>query len=171
MLTLSQSNGDGGCACACKCHALFGDNLDVVISGYSDCGCFDVNNPDPGPKSGQVIDKTGIEGIFTAAWNGTFWEVEIGTVKIQLYQETIFGPDGCTTPVGDPISFTLRIAITCSGNNVLSANIATTTIPPDSSFSSFIFIGSGSINIPISNTIDCIDQQFAKVDVVTLSHP
>lgn len=105
-----------------SCHDLLGDTLSGAISGILGCGgCYTVT---PSPPLFVAFDYTssftGINGAFTANWDGTSqWIATIGSTTVTSYTST----DG--TCSGTPTTSTSNVFlfITCAGKNFWTAVI------------------------------------------------
>lgn len=107
--------------CCCGfCHALFGDTLDVVVTGVVSCDCIA-----GGPDSSYVI--TGVNGSFTAAWDASSaWTVVVGSITYTQWESG----DGTCSGESITASADLTLYITCTGNNHLVVFIGTGSLPP-----------------------------------------
>lgn len=127
----------GPCLPAC-CGCPTDGDLDVVISGYTSCGCFTDN------LGGiyQFTAHTGITGAYTIpiVTPGTpAWQGVIGTVTVQKYSNL------CVTLDGAPFDVDVIIDILCDPStspDVLSVNITLASSPPN--ISALFFTGAGS---------------------------
>lgn len=106
--------------CGPKCHDKWGDTLEAVFSGITDCsGCYTIGVSPQDVK----FTFTGVNGgPFTATWDAgssTWISLAIGTVTISVYGSS----DGTCT--GMPTDFTQNVdlSISCSGNNLLNINV------------------------------------------------
>jgi len=100
-----------GCCTPKECHDLWGDTLDVVISGISACGCFSTS-----PTDHYSAAISGVSGSYTAVWNTTtlLWEVVVGSVTYTTYSD-----DTCTTPSGTIGPLDVKLFILCTANCIL----------------------------------------------------
>lgn len=101
-----------------RCHDALGDSLNVAISGIMGCSsCYTIN---PGGGAVDVeFTFTGLNGLFTAAWNAgtSAWEVIIGTVTVTFFASA----DGTCT--GSPTTSTadVLLSLQCTGDNSFTA--------------------------------------------------
>lgn len=107
------------CTGCCKfCHDGLGDNLSVAISGILKCpDCYTIN---PGGGAADVkFSFTGLNGLFTAAWNAgtSAWEVVIGTATATFYASSDGSCTGSTTTSEADVVLSLQ----CSGENQFTA--------------------------------------------------
>lgn len=155
----------GGCI---TCHPLLGDNLNVVNSGVTVC--------DPCLSNGTLninITFTGINGAFTAIWDGTVWTVVVGTATKTRYPD---GGGGCEGDADVETQDAIQ-TITCSGDNVLSSSI-TASFAPDPGLVQFLQ-ATGTINAAMTNTLGCgfegggsiLDVGTAGTGTVTVTFP
>lgn len=158
---LSQPNGVGGCECPCKCHALFGETLDAVVSGVTEClTCFQSG----GAGFGFVVQFVGVNGGHSIPYiGGESWQKNIGLSTLTIWNN---GDSSCD---GDPIAVEnpqILLSISCDiSTNLMSGSII---IPASGSLGGFISIfgSSGNIDTLWVNTLtfaDCSTQPNAVV--------
>ncbi len=153
MLRLSQPNGSGGCECPCKCHDLFGDTLEAVIGGITEClTCFSSG----GAGFGFIAQFAGINSGHSVPYvGGNVWSKDIGIVTVTTWNN---GDDSCT---GDPVDTS-----TASANISISCNPATNSflvgvnVPAFGSLSGplTLFSGGGMLDTIMANSFtnpDC----------------
>lgn len=103
--------------CCGTCHDLWGDTLDVVVSGISECnGCYTVPIGGGSFKDFEV-DWTGINGSHTLTWDGSQWTATIETGNITIRQYASF--DGTCTGLEDTFTGDTDMAVVCTGDNIL----------------------------------------------------
>lgn len=136
-----------------NCVDFFGKDLAVAISGVGscdDCYPFAVG---PGLHDGFQISFTGVNGMFTAVWDGTSsWTVVIGTGTVLHYAS---GDGTCT---GDPETITgnITLLLACTDDNTMSVQaqgIGPVTFFPNLTFFTGLGDPADPSGIPSTNFI------------------
>ncbi len=145
--------------CCCE-ECSTSETLDAVVSGFSDCGCFET-----GGGKARIVAHTGITGgqTVTLVAPGT-WVGLIGTVTLERYS------DGLCEVFDSSEDFDVTLQVTCAG--------------PPAQYQAKIIIGSGvvdwqtiflsapgDLDEALTNTRTCGIPSAALVDTVTVSLP
>lgn len=152
MLVLSQPNGSGGCECPCKCHDLFGDTLEAVVAGITECLiCYE----NSGSGRGFIAQFAGINTGHSVPYiGGDTWSKDIGIVNITVWNN---GDGTCT---GDPVGIetsSAKISISCDPvTNLFLVNIIVPAFGSSAGFMT-IFGGGGVLNALMPNTVTFAD--------------
>lgn len=149
--------------CGLHCHDLWGDTLPVILSGYADCSCYALVDGIPRLVTGH----TGLDGAFTATWDGSVWTVVVGTITFQKY---VSGTGGCDVPDGDPITEDCTLSISCTttlGVSTLDIGIIASQINNDN----LLFRAFASIDTTAPNIYSCGSSQGAIVEHVHVATP
>lgn len=104
----------GGCTCA----DLLGHDLEVVISGVSNCGDCWIYDGFGAGVAFRLSGFTGVNGSFVATWNGSGWNpLVLGVGTIQRWGN--FPATACDEddPVGDTV-FDITASLDCSNGQL-----------------------------------------------------